>query len=167
MTPINALCLIIGCAVGSAVVALITRKRIKPTRKREIKRLAKQAMEKIDSLTKNWPAGEYTITLEDSWNSLLDASFQIVAATPVDLVPQVLSYSVTTAKTVGTYAISQNKITISNWDNPEFKKVELSEFVVTKKNTHNSYLAKDEKVLVFLHHHLLMPLSNTKRFVLL
>jgi len=45
-------------------------------------------------------AGEYTITLEDSWNSLLDASFQIVAATPVDLVPQVLSYSVTTAKTV-------------------------------------------------------------------
>lgn len=41
---------------------------------------------------------------------------------------------VTTAKTVGTYAISQNKITISNWDNPEFKKVELSEFVVTKKN---------------------------------
>lgn len=64
MTPINALCLIIGCAVGSAVVALITRKRIKPTRKREIKRLAKQVMEKIDHLTKNWPAGEYTITFQ-------------------------------------------------------------------------------------------------------
>ena len=64
MTPINALFLVIGCAAGSVVVALITRKKSNPTRKREIKRLAKQAMEKIEHLTKNWPAGEYTITFQ-------------------------------------------------------------------------------------------------------
>lgn len=45
-------------------------------------------------------AGEYTITLEDKVSGLLDASFQVVAATATDLVPQIMSYDVTGAKTV-------------------------------------------------------------------
>lgn len=37
-------------------------------------------------------AGEYTITLQDSWNDILDLSFNLVGATAEDLNTQVLSY---------------------------------------------------------------------------
>lgn len=45
-------------------------------------------------------AGEYTITLEDKLNALLDTSFQVAAATPTDLVPQLLGYDVVSAQTI-------------------------------------------------------------------
>lgn len=73
-------------------------------------------------------AGEYTITLQDSWNSLLNASFQILAATPVDLVPQLLSYSVTSAKTVVVNLLAAAVPTDSAQD------IELL-FTLTLKNT--------------------------------
>lgn len=44
--------------------------------------------------------GEYTITLEDSYVSLLACNLTFVAATAADLVPQVKSYDVVTAKTI-------------------------------------------------------------------
>lgn len=44
--------------------------------------------------------GEYTLTLEDSYVSLLGAQASLLAATAVDLVPQIKSADVVTAKTV-------------------------------------------------------------------
>lgn len=38
--------------------------------------------------------GEYTITLADSYNALVSAGFQVVAATPVDLIPQIKSQTI-------------------------------------------------------------------------
>lgn len=45
-------------------------------------------------------AGEYTITLDAPYNALVSAGFEIQAATAVDLVPQMKSNDVVTAKTV-------------------------------------------------------------------
>lgn len=44
--------------------------------------------------------GVYTVTLQDSYVALLSANLQVKAATAVDLVAQVKSYDVTTAKTI-------------------------------------------------------------------
>ncbi len=44
--------------------------------------------------------GEYTVTLSDVYTSLLSAQVTVKAATAVDLVAQVVSYDVTSAKTV-------------------------------------------------------------------
>lgn len=44
--------------------------------------------------------GEYTITLEDTYNKLLACNLTLSAATPVDLVPQVTSEDVDGAKTI-------------------------------------------------------------------
>ena len=44
--------------------------------------------------------GEYTITLDEKCNDLLGSKISVVAATPVDLVPQILSYDVSGAKTI-------------------------------------------------------------------
>lgn len=44
--------------------------------------------------------GVYTITLQDSYTTLLGASLSIQRATAVDLMPQIVSADVTTAKTV-------------------------------------------------------------------
>ncbi len=45
-------------------------------------------------------AGEYTITLEDKCVDLLNCDVSVVSATPVDLVPQIASYDVVSAKTI-------------------------------------------------------------------
>ncbi len=44
--------------------------------------------------------GEYTITLNDTYVAMVAVDAQLQAATAVDLVPQVKSYDVTSAKTV-------------------------------------------------------------------
>lgn len=44
--------------------------------------------------------GEYTITLSDTYNAFLSGHFTMLAATAVDLVPQLKSVDVVTAKTV-------------------------------------------------------------------
>lgn len=44
--------------------------------------------------------GEYTITLSEKYNAFLGAHFSVLAATAVDLVPQLKSADVTSAKTV-------------------------------------------------------------------
>lgn len=44
--------------------------------------------------------GEFTITLADTYNALVSAHFQLLAATAADLVPQMKSVDVTSAKTV-------------------------------------------------------------------
>jgi hypothetical protein len=44
--------------------------------------------------------GEYTITLEDSYVSLLSCNLTLEAATAVDLVPQIKSVDVVSAKTI-------------------------------------------------------------------
>lgn len=44
--------------------------------------------------------GQYTITLEDAYVAMLSATATVKAATAVDLVAQVASYDVTSAKTV-------------------------------------------------------------------
>lgn len=44
--------------------------------------------------------GVYTVTLQDSYVALLSANLQVKAAVAVDLVAQVKSYDVTTAKTI-------------------------------------------------------------------
>jgi hypothetical protein len=45
-------------------------------------------------------AGEYTITLSDKWSSLLGAKLQVLAATAIDLVPQLKSETVASTKLV-------------------------------------------------------------------
>lgn len=44
--------------------------------------------------------GEYTITLAESYNAIMSVQLQVQAATAVDLVPQVKSVDVVTAKTI-------------------------------------------------------------------
>lgn len=44
--------------------------------------------------------GEFTITLADSYNALISAGFMVQAATAADLIPQMKSNDVVTAKTV-------------------------------------------------------------------
>ncbi len=45
-------------------------------------------------------AGEYTITLSDTYNAAQSVDYQLLAATAVDLVPQIKSIDVVTAKTI-------------------------------------------------------------------
>lgn len=45
-------------------------------------------------------AGEYTITLEDAWIALESANITLQAATAIDLVPQIKSTDVVSAKTI-------------------------------------------------------------------
>lgn len=44
--------------------------------------------------------GEYTVTLDDAFTSLVGANFQVLAATAVDLVAQIKSETVATTKKV-------------------------------------------------------------------
>lgn len=44
--------------------------------------------------------GEYTLTLDDTYVGLLSAQATVLAATAVDLVPQIKSADVTSAKTI-------------------------------------------------------------------
>lgn len=44
--------------------------------------------------------GEITITLSDSYNALMSCNFMLLAATAVDLVPQIKSVDVVSAKTI-------------------------------------------------------------------
>ena len=44
--------------------------------------------------------GEYTITLDDKYTSLFNANFNLEAATAIDLVPQIKSHDVASAKTL-------------------------------------------------------------------
>lgn len=44
--------------------------------------------------------GTYTITLNETYNAFLGAHFTVLAATAVDLVPQLVSVDVTSAKTI-------------------------------------------------------------------
>lgn len=45
-------------------------------------------------------AGTYTITLADAYPSLLSCNLTVLAATAVDLVPQIVSASVASSKTI-------------------------------------------------------------------
>lgn len=45
-------------------------------------------------------AGTYTITLEDKYSSLLSANLTLLAATAVDLVPQLVSETVSSTKLI-------------------------------------------------------------------
>lgn len=44
--------------------------------------------------------GQYTVTLADKYHALMDCQLTLEAATPVDLVPQILSHDVSGAKTI-------------------------------------------------------------------
>jgi len=44
--------------------------------------------------------GEYTVTLSDAWTSLIGARLQVLAATAIDLVPQLKSETVASTKLV-------------------------------------------------------------------
>jgi hypothetical protein len=44
--------------------------------------------------------GEYTVTLADKFNALMDVQLTVEAATPVDLVPQILSTDVSGTKEI-------------------------------------------------------------------
>lgn len=53
----------------------------------------------VASLTRT-NTGEYTVTLRDPYMSLVGAHFSVLAATPIDLVPQMETEAVATAKTI-------------------------------------------------------------------
>ena len=53
----------------------------------------------VSTLTRSG-TGEYTITLADKWTALHGAKLQVLAATAIDLVPQIKSEDVAGAKTV-------------------------------------------------------------------
>lgn len=44
--------------------------------------------------------GQYTVTLDNKFNALMECQLTLQAATPVDLVPQILSHDVSGAKTI-------------------------------------------------------------------
>lgn len=50
--------------------------------------------------------GQYTITLADSYVALVSATFTWMAATAIDLVPQIVSHDVVTAKTIVVKALA-------------------------------------------------------------
>ena len=53
----------------------------------------------ITSVVKNG-TGTYDITLDDTWPTLLSAQFTVLGATAVDLVPQIVSETVSSTKII-------------------------------------------------------------------
>lgn len=61
--------------------------------------VASSSMNGVSSVVQSG-VGTYTITLEEKYNAFLGAQFQVLAASAVDLVPQLVSADVTSAKTI-------------------------------------------------------------------
>lgn len=93
--PASALISVSVTSGGTAVAAVLAATNLAGGTD-DISDLSMKGVTSVNKLA----AGEYVITLDDSYQELLSAQFTLQAATPVDLVPQIESADVLSAKTI-------------------------------------------------------------------
>ena len=86
----------VSVASGGTAIAAILAATALAGGTDDISDMSMKGVASVDKLA----AGEYLITLDDSYQELLSAQFPLQAATPVDLVPQIESADVLSAKTI-------------------------------------------------------------------